>query len=336
MQQQQQGDIEAFMRQAMSGDPVALEELMIKSPKAAQMVAQHLQSKVIAEQDEVNRFQGEVANNTANFIEQMHKAPLGQQESMFNAAIEDPRYDIDEEDRNLFMDTNARKAIVGRIKGKDYAESFFGKQIDPAKQAELGIKQAELELSKAESKEKILDRKLARETNKIKKQELQVQIDQAKIDKEKAKNLAKVEAEKEILNVDSTLSVAKELLSHEGLDPAVGGTSFFYTTPGSDAANFESKLTQFKSKQFLTNIKQMKGMGSLSESEGNKIAAAAGALDLNMSEDAFRKEMNIIIPLLEKAKIFTQRKYGVTPEAEEDAIEKDQPELSRRAMRYKR
>ena len=92
-QQQSQQDVEAFMRQAISGDPVALEELMIKSPQAAQMVAQHLQQQQAGQQAEQDRFTGEVANNTAGFIEQMHLAPQEQQEAMFNAAIDDPRYD---------------------------------------------------------------------------------------------------------------------------------------------------------------------------------------------------------------------------------------------------
>jgi hypothetical protein len=63
----------------------------------------------------------------------MHHAPQEQQEAMFNAAIDDPRYDIDEDDRNSFMDVNARKAIIGQIKGKEYADNFFGTD----KQAEL-------------------------------------------------------------------------------------------------------------------------------------------------------------------------------------------------------
>ena len=132
-QQQSQQDVEAFMRQAISGDPVALEELMIKSPQAAQMVAQHLQQQQAGQQAEQDRFTGEVANNTAGFIEQMHLAPQEQQEAMFNAAIDDPRYDIDEDDRNSFMDVNARKAIIGQVKGKEYAENFFGKQQEPTK-----------------------------------------------------------------------------------------------------------------------------------------------------------------------------------------------------------
>ena len=69
-------------------------------------------------------FTGEIADNTAGFIEQMHTAPQEQQEAMFNAVIDDPRFDIDEDDRGLFMDVNARKAIIGKVKGKIVFDFF--------------------------------------------------------------------------------------------------------------------------------------------------------------------------------------------------------------------
>ena len=113
------------MRQAMSGDPVAFEELMVKSPRAAQMVAEHLQNQQAAAQGEQDQFKTQMALDTAGFIEQMHLAPPEQQEAMFNAAVNDERYDIDEEDRQHFMDVNARKAIISQVKGKEYADNFF-------------------------------------------------------------------------------------------------------------------------------------------------------------------------------------------------------------------
>ena len=70
-QQQEQGDIEAFMRQAMSGDPVAFKELMIKSPQAAQMVAQHIQSQQAGQQAKDDQFKSDMAIETAGFVEQM-------------------------------------------------------------------------------------------------------------------------------------------------------------------------------------------------------------------------------------------------------------------------
>ena len=125
-QQVQQGEAEELMRKALSGDPEAFKELMVKSPQGAMQAAEYLQSQQAGKQAEDDRFKGQVAQDTAGFIEQMHLAPPEQQEQMFNAAIDDPRFDIDEEDRNSFMDINARKAIIGQVKGKEYADSFFG------------------------------------------------------------------------------------------------------------------------------------------------------------------------------------------------------------------
>ena len=126
-QKQEQGDIEAFMRQAMSGDPVAFKELMIKSPQAAQMVAQHIQSQQAGQQAEQDQFKSEMAIETAGFVEQMQLAPPEEQEAMFNSAVDDPRYDIDEEDRQHFMNPGARKALIAQVKGDEYAKNFFGK-----------------------------------------------------------------------------------------------------------------------------------------------------------------------------------------------------------------
>lgn len=125
-QQAQQGEAEDLMRRALGGDPEAFKELTVKSPQAAMQAAEYLQSQQAGQQAEDDRFKGQVAQDTAGFVEQMHLAPPEQQEQMFNAAIDDPRFDIDEEDRNSFMDINARKAIVGQVKGKEYADNFFG------------------------------------------------------------------------------------------------------------------------------------------------------------------------------------------------------------------
>ena len=133
VQKQEQGDVEAFMRRAMSGDPVAFKELMIKSPQAAQMVAQHIQQQQSTAQGEQDRFKSEMAIETAGFVEQMQLAPPEQQEAMFNSAVDDPRYDIDEEDRQYFMDPNARKALIAQVKGDDYAKNFFGKPKESTK-----------------------------------------------------------------------------------------------------------------------------------------------------------------------------------------------------------
>ena len=309
-QQQEQEGIDSLVRKSLAGDQASLEELMVKSPQAARMAAEHLQSQQAGQQQQEEYFKSQMAQDTADFVEQMHLAPPEQQGAMFTAGVGDERFDIDEEDRPYFMDANARKALISQVKGKDYAENFFGQPDGSIKQQELDIKQEANDIRRLESKERSLDRQLSRETNELKRQQLESKLVDTKKDKKNKINTVKIEGEKAIVEINDSISVAKEIREHEGLDAAVGGTSIFPTIPGSDAANFESKLEQFKSKQFLTNIQKMKGMGSLSESEGKKIAAAAGALDLSMSEKAFRREMDIIINGLKKAKEFTNKKYG--------------------------
>ena len=125
-QQQEQGDAEDLMRRALGGDPEAFKELTVKSPQAARQAAEYIQSQQAGQQQQDDRFKTQIAQDTAGFVEQMHLAPKDQQEAMFNAAIDDPRFDIDEDDRNSFMDINARKAIIGQVKGKEYADNFFG------------------------------------------------------------------------------------------------------------------------------------------------------------------------------------------------------------------
>tara|TARA_R110000751_G_scaffold73408_1_gene148446 strand:+ start:23117 stop:24259 length:1143 start_codon:yes stop_codon:yes gene_type:complete len=122
----QQEEVALLIEGAMNGRPESFQELMAKYPDQAQVVAQKIQSQQQQSQGEDDRFTSQMAQDTAGFIEQMHLAPTEQQEGMFNAAIDDPRYDIDEEDRASFMDTNARKAIISQVKGEDYAANFFG------------------------------------------------------------------------------------------------------------------------------------------------------------------------------------------------------------------
>ena len=113
--------MKALATQALSGDENAFNQLGLINPKMAEFVQGQIQQRATQEQVLLD----ERSMETAGFIEQMHLAPQEQQQAMFDAAVDDPRYDIDEEDRGLFMDTNARKAIIGQVKGKEYADSFF-------------------------------------------------------------------------------------------------------------------------------------------------------------------------------------------------------------------
>jgi len=341
-QQNTQDELNRVKSAAMGGNEQAFELLMTNYPGEVQGVAEYLQQKMTHKQEQnqydqqntefnqsqtvFNQEQAErqegidaEAKKAANqaTVKKLHDVkllPADKQDAALNEIIGNETDDFGPEELAMYKadpDEILNRATV-EYYGEDLAKSMFGIGGDAIKQQELDIKQEANDIRRLENKERALDRQLARETNELKRQQLEDKIVDTKTKKESKINDVKVEGERAIVDIDDATSVASAILAHPGLDASVGGTSLFPTIPGSDASNFESKLEQFKSKQFLTNIQKMKGMGSLSEAEGKKIAAAAGALDLNMSEDAFRAEMQVIIDGLKKAKTFINKKYGNT------------------------
>lgn len=119
-------DMEALGMKAMSGDAEALNTLYAKDPKAGQFIEQRLNLQGQKAQEQEDRLTSQKAMDTADFVERMHLAPKEEQGAMFDEAVKDPRYDIDEEDRPHFMNPNARRALVGKVKTEEYAKSFFG------------------------------------------------------------------------------------------------------------------------------------------------------------------------------------------------------------------
>ena len=321
-QQEQQQQAQAVLNDLKSramNDAGAFQELQARYPDEAMEVAKYIQQRTTFDQEQGDRKASEMdaetlaANQgTIKKIHAIQNLAPELQGAAYEDLINDTTDSFDADDLKMLADPENLRAETVFYFGEDDANAMYGGGADTIKQQELDIKQEANDIRRLENKERALDRQLARETNDLKKQQLKDKLEETKAQKKSKINDVKIEGERAIVDIDDATSVASAILAHPGLDASVGGTSLFPTIPGSDASNFESKLEQFKSKQFLTNIQKMKGMGSLSEAEGKKIAAAAGALDLDMSEDAFRAEMKVIIDGLKKAKTFINKKYGNT------------------------
>jgi len=323
-QQQQQGDIEAFMRQAMDGDPVALKELMVKSPQAAQQVAQYIQSQQAGQQAEQDRFQGEIAQNTASFVEQIHLAPQEQQEAMFNAAIDDPRYDIDEEDRPYFMNKNARKALVAQVKGKDYAENFFGginaqkptanikdfdhyrnlKSKDPeaAEQFALlsGIAKKENITVKPTTAMQNFDKWQAMPEGESKNAFAKViGITPKDTVKSARAKIERVEAKKqEIENANLMKEKVNDFLANSDFIGSVTGATSRLPAVFEGSVDAEAAFDSLKDSLTMENLDKMSGV--LTDKDIQLLANAASALRYGMSEGQLKVEMNKILKAMDR------------------------------------
>lgn len=104
---------------------------------------------------------------------------------------------------------------------------------------------------------------------------------------------------------DRAISTADRLLQAPGLGAAVGSGfdpasvgSFNPITGkpfgGTAAADFTADLEAMKAQVFLPMVQSMKGMGQLSNAEGQKLTDAIGALDTNMSEAGFKASLDRI------------------------------------------
>lgn len=112
-----------------------------------------------------------------------------------------------------------------------------------------------------------------------------------------------------------SVETVRSLLKHPGLSSGTGtGGDFRAWFNGSDAKDFRAMADTLKSQQFLTQAKEMKGMGALSDAEGARIERAVASLDYAQSTNQFKNALGVILKTLEKgqAKVVASGKLPVT------------------------
>jgi hypothetical protein len=100
-------------------------------------------------------------------------------------------------------------------------------------------------------------------------------------------------------------------------NPLRGGFGSWGSLPGSPAADFSARLATVKAKIFLPAVQALRGMGALSNAEGAKLEAAAGALDPNMSEEEFKASVEQMMADYGRLMQIAQREQAETSGAGE-------------------
>lgn len=88
-----------------------------------------------------------------------------------------------------------------------------------------------------------------------------------------------------------TIGTINRLMEHPGRQGATGTWNLGRLVPGSNAADFAAEVETLKAQTFLPMVQQLRGMGALSNAEGEKLNAAVGALRFDMSEKAFNESL---------------------------------------------
>jgi len=91
----------------------------------------------------------------------------------------------------------------------------------------------------------------------------------------------------DVETADTTLQLIADLRADPGLEIATGASSVFNIAPGTPGYDFQNRVNQLLSGGFLTAIDQLRGMGSLSNAEGQTATRAISRMDTATSTPAF-------------------------------------------------
>lgn len=172
--------------------------------------------------------------------------------------------------------------------------------------------QEDIRSSKESGRLKAMELALSRETNGLKREELQLKVSDAR-EKQADKLREKVAgAENAAASIDNLSNTVDRILKNPALDSVVGslqGRAPAFVSD--DAASAIALIEQLGSQAFIAQIPQMKGTGSLSEKEGDKLQASLQNLTRVQSEKQFRSNLTEVQRLMGKARERLSKSTGI-------------------------
>lgn len=179
--------------------------------------------------------------------------------------------------------------------------------------------QNDIDISKQNSRIAAMNAQFARENNDLKKQELALKIADAQQKRDSVFNekVAKVESARS--GMDNMLNTAQRILKTpmSVIESATGPISTRFPTLSQDTADFEELVDNLKSQAFLAQIPNIKGMGALSNAEGDKLQQALQNFNLRQSPTQLLGNIKEAQRLVLKARSSLAKEYGV-PESSPD------------------
>lgn len=178
---------------------------------------------------------------------------------------------------------------------------------------EISKLQNDIGISRQNAQIAAMNAATAREGNSLKKQELQLKL-QEKIDKRDETIRTKAsEIESSRATIDNMLNTADRILAtpFDVIESAAGPISSRLPTASSDTADLEALVDTLSSQAFMAQIPALKGMGALSNAEGEKLQASLQNLSLKQSPERLVQNIKEAQRLILKSRANLSDKYGV-------------------------
>ncbi len=171
---------------------------------------------------------------------------------------------------------------------------------------------SDIGIDKENSRIRAMEAGLKREENDLKRQELQLKIADAKTAREDKIREKVSGAESAASTIDNMLNTADRVLKNPALNSVLGSVQGRLPAVMSDDASDAIELIDtLGSQSFLSQLPSMKGLGALSEKEGEKLQSALTNLSRKQSEQQFRYNLNEAQRLMLKARQNLSEKTGV-------------------------
>jgi phage-related protein len=181
---------------------------------------------------------------------------------------------------------------------------------------------------------KELEIKLARESHPLKIKELRAKIGKATEEinqstREKADNYKNT-----IDTFNNTINTVDKILANPELEKVTGivegrlpGFSGLQTDAIADIETLQSQL-------FLSQVKELKGMGALSDAEGKKLDASISSLDRKQTYEQFKQNLNYIRNTITKGIQKASDKYQMKPRIDRPYLKSDPKKVDEILKKY--
>jgi hypothetical protein len=176
--------------------------------------------------------------------------------------------------------------------------------------------EADMEFKRQSARIAAMNASIAREGNAIRKQELQMKLAEAVSARDSKLREKVATAEAGAANIDNMLNTVERIRRNPSLGDVVG--SLEGRLPGAVISGFDDEeadaialIDTLGSQAFLAQIPNIKGMGALSNAEGEKLQAALQNLSRAQSEKQFRANLDEASRLLNKGRETLSKSSGV-------------------------
>lgn len=172
--------------------------------------------------------------------------------------------------------------------------------------------QADIEFKKQSTRIAAMNAALAREGNELKRQELRLKVDEAVTKRDDRVREKVATAEAGAASIDNMLNTIERIKKNPDLNDVLGSIEGRLPSVFSDAGSDAIALIEtLGSQAFLAQIPNIKGMGALSNAEGEKLQSALQNLGRTQSETQFRANLAEASRLLNKGRESLSKSTGV-------------------------